>query len=155
MVKVDVIGLRGEASFQDMVEHFTSLGGEVVLMDPMYVCGKDHVISAVMHAERSFEHGTNRSKTLLTEIILYAAGERQISKAMSRMRPKEGCNEYVLALLDAPSDLKLDDISMERDDSIVEPNESKAKAMGLDTSFGIDYEDLALEMVALLELAKY
>ena len=155
MVDVQVIGLRGNASFDTMVKHFTSLGGDVVIMDPMYVCGKDHIISAVRHAERSFEHGTNRSKTLLTEIILYAAGERQISKAMSRMRPKEGCNEYVLALLDAPSDLKLDDIDMERDDSIVVANVEKAKAMGLESSFGIDYENLALEMVALLDLAKY
>ena len=152
---VQVIGIRGDASFERMVEHFTSLGGEVVIMDPMYVCGKDHIISAVRHAERSFEHGTNRSKTLLTEIILYAAGERQISKAMARMRPKERSNEYVLALLDCPSDLKLDEIGMERDDSIIEANESKAKAMGLDSSFGIPYEDQALEMVALLDLAKY
>ena len=152
---VRVIGLRGDASFDDMVKHFTSLGGEVVIMDPMYVCGKDHIISAVRHAERSFGNGTNRSKTLLTEIILYAAGERQISKAMSRMKPKDGCKEYALALLDIPEDMKLDMIGMERDDSIVEANEEKAKAMGLDTSFGIDYEDLALETVALLELAKY
>ena len=152
---VKVIGLRGEASFDEMVEHFTSLGGEVVIMDPMYVCGKDHIISAVRHAERSFDNGTNRSKTLMTEIILYAAGERQISKAMSRMRPKEGCREYALALLDVPDDLKLEKIGMVRDDSILDADEEKAKAMGLDTSFGIDYEDLALEMVALLELAKY
>ncbi|MBO4552199.1 MAG: hypothetical protein J5673_03265 [Candidatus Methanomethylophilaceae archaeon] len=154
MVKVDVIGLRGEASFQDMVEHFTSLGGEVVIMDPMYVCGKDHVISAVMHAERSFEHGTNRSKTLLTEILLYAAGERQISKAMERMRPKPGCKEYVLALLDFDGDLRLSEIGMERDDSIIEANGIKTEAMGFDRSFNIPYEDLALEMVAMLDLAK-
>ena len=152
---VKVIGVRGDASFDDMVRHFTSLGGDVVIMDPMYVCGKDHIISAVRHAERSFGNGTNRSKTLLTEILLYAAGERQISKALDRMRPKDGCREYALALLDVPDDLGLEGIGMERDDSIIEANENKAKAMGLDTSFGIDYEDLALEMVALLELAKY
>ena len=151
---MDVIGLRGEASFQDMVEHFTSLGGEVVIMDPMYVCGKDHVISAVMHAERSFEHGTNRSKTLLTEILLYAAGERQISKAMERMRPKPGCKEYVLVLLDFDGDLRQSEIGMERDDSIIEANGIKAEAMGFDRSFNIPYEDLALEMVAMLDLAK-
>ena len=153
--KVQVIGLRGGASFERMVEHFTSLGGEVVIMDPMYVCGKDHIISAVRHAERSFEHGTNRSKTLLTEILLYAAGERQISKAISRMKPKEGCKEYALALLDQPDDLKLDEIGMERDDSILEATDAKAEAMGLERSFGISNEDLALEMVALLDLAKY
>lgn len=152
---VKVIGLKGDATFDDMVRHFTSLGGEVVIMDPMYVCGKDHVISAVRHAERSFEHGTNRSKTLLTEIILYAAGERQISKAMERMRPKTGCNEFALALLDVPDDMKLSDIGMERDDSILDANDAKAEAIGLDRSFNIPIEDLALEMVALLDLAKY
>ena len=152
---VKVIGLKGDATFDDMVRHFTSLGGEVVIMDPIYVCGKDHVISAVRHAERSFEHGTNRSKTLLTEIILYAAGERQISKAMERMRPKPGCKEFALALLDVPDDLKLDEIGMERDDSIIDATDAKAKAMGLDRSFNIPIEDLALEMVALLDLAKY
>ena len=152
---VRVIGIKGEASFERMVEHFTSLGGEVVIMDPMYVCGKGHVISAVKHAERSFEHGTNRSKTLLTEIILYVAGERQISKAMERMRPKQGCKEYALALLDQPDDLKLQDIGMERDDSILSATKEKAERMGLENPFGIPYEDLALENVAMLDLAKY
>ena len=155
VAKVQVIGLRGNASFEEMVKHFTSLGGEVVIMDPMRICGRDHVISAVMHAERSFEHGTNRSKTLLTEILLYAAGERQISKALSTMKPKDGCKEYALALLDQPDDLRLSEIGMERDDSILDANDSKAEAMGFDRSFGISYEDQALEMVALLDLAKY
>ncbi|MBR5998933.1 MAG: hypothetical protein IK043_00605 [Candidatus Methanomethylophilaceae archaeon] len=152
---VKVIGLRGDASFDDMVRHFTSLGGEVVIMDPMYICGKDHVISAVRHAERSFEHGTNRSKTLLTEILLYAAGERQISKALEKMRPKAGCKEYALALLDVPDDLRLNDIEMERDDLILNATDEKADKIGLDRSFNIPIEDLALEMVALLDLAKY
>ena len=124
-------------------------------MDPMRICGRDHVISAVMHAERSFEHGTNRSKTLLTEILLYVAGERQISKALSMMKPKGGCKEYALALLDQPDDLRLSDIGMERDDTILDANDEKAGIMGFDRSFGISYEDQALEMVALLDLAKY
>ena len=152
---VKVIGLRGKASFDEMVKHFISLGGESVIMDPMYVCGKDHLISAVMHAERSFQHGTNRSKTLLTEIILYAAGERQINKAMERMKPKSGKDEYAAVLLNVPDDLKLDEIGMVRDDSILEANDDKAKLLGFDKSFGIPFEDQALEMVALLDLAKY
>ena len=152
---VQVIGIRGDATFERMVEHFTSLGGDVVIMDPMYVCGKDHVISAVMHAERSFEQGTNRSKTLLTEIILYVAGERQISKAMERMRPKQGCKEYALALLNVGGDLRLGEIGMERDDSILLATKEKAERMGLKNPFGIPYEDLALETVAMLDLAKY
>ncbi len=71
------------------------------------------------------------------------------------MKPKEGCKEYALALLDQPDDLKLDEIGMERDDSILDATDAKAEAMGLERSFGISNEDLALEMVALLDLAKY
>ena len=74
-----VIGMRGNTSFDEIITHFTTMGGEIVLMDPDMVVGKDHIISAAIHAERSFSEGTNRSKTILTEIILYAAWERQIS----------------------------------------------------------------------------
>ena len=85
-----VIGMRGDTCFDDIVKHFTSMGGDVVLFDPDMIVGRDHLMSAAKHAERSFSEGTNRSKTLLTEIILYAAWERQISKALAKMKPKEG-----------------------------------------------------------------
>ena len=75
----ELIGIRGPVPFEDLVAHFTSLGGDVILMDPDMVCGREHVMSAVMHAERAFSNGTNRSKTILTEILLYCAWERQIA----------------------------------------------------------------------------
>ncbi len=147
-----VIGIRGKAGFDEIVSHFTSMGGEVVLMDPDMVAGRDHLISAVMHAQRSFEEGTNRSKTILTEIILYAAWERQISKALAKMKPKEGRDEYVAVLIDV-DDPKLDAIGMERDDSLIEATEEKAKALGLSKG-KVSYEDQAVENVALSELLK-
>lgn len=151
---LEIIGIRGDASFDDMVKHFTSLGGDVVLMDPLYVYGSKQIESAVEHAERSFRMGTNRSKTLLTEIIMYSAGERQISKALSRMKPKAGNNEYVAVVINVPGDLMLDRIGMERDDSIVEGTPEKAEAIGLKNDMNIPCEELALELVALLDLAK-
>ena len=96
----ELIGIRGPVPFEDLVAHFTSLGGDVILMDPDMVCGREHVMSAVMHAERAFSNGTNRSKTILTEILLYCAWERQIGKALSKMKPKEGRDEYVALLID-------------------------------------------------------
>jgi KEOPS complex subunit Cgi121 len=147
-----VIGMRGDAVFDDIIKHFTSMGGDVVLMDPDMVVGKDHIISAANHAERSFSEGTNRSKTLLTEIILYAAWERQISKAIEKMKPKEGRNEYVALLLDI-KDPKLDAIGMARDDSLYEASDSKAEKLGL-VKGPISYEDQAVENVALVELLK-
>jgi len=151
---LSVIGMRGEASFNTIVKHFTSMGGEVVLFDPDYVYGRDMIESAAEHAERAFRHGTNRSKTILTETIIYAASERQISKALSKMRPKNGRTDYV-ALLIGISDPRLDEIGMVRDDSLIEGTPEKAERMGLKNDMGIQYEDLALERVALLDLAKY
>ncbi len=148
----EVIGMRGDAPFDDIVRHFTSMGGEVVLMDPDMVCGKDHVLSAFMHAERSMREGTNRSKTLLTEVILYCAWERQIGKALAKMKPKEGRNEYVALLLDI-EDPRLSEIGMTRDDSLFLATEEKAKALGLDDRF-LSYEDQAIENVASVELLK-
>jgi len=147
-----VIGMRGDASFDEIISHFTGMGGEVVLMDPDMVAGKDHVLSAAMHAERSFAEGTNRSKTILTEIILYSAWERQISKAVARMKPKEGRNEYVALLIDV-QDPKLDEIRMERDDSLIEPTDEKAERLGLRKG-PVSYEDQAVENVAMVELLK-
>lgn len=151
---LSVIGMRGGASFSTIVEHFTSMGGEVILFDPDYVYGSDMIEAAAEHAERTFKHGTNRSKTILTETIIYAASERQISKALSKMRPKEGRTDYV-ALLIGISDPRLDEIGMMRDDSLIDGTPEKAKRMGLNNDMGIPCEDLALERVALLDLAKY
>lgn len=153
VMDVQVIGIRGETNFDVIIEHFVSLGGDVVLLDPKMVCGKDHILSAVMHAERSFLNGTNRSKTLLTEIILYAAGDRQIGKAMEKMRPKEESKEMVAVLMNI-KDPKLDRIGMERCDEIVEASIEKAKNLGIEMFDGISCEDAALEHVAMLDLMK-
>jgi len=144
--------MRGDVPFDEMVNHFTSMGGDVVLMDPDMVAGKDHILSAATHAERAFAEGTNRSKTVLTEIILYAAWERQISKALAKMKPKEGRNEYVALLIDI-DDPRLDDIGMTRDDSLIDATDLKAERLGLKKG-AVSYEDQAIENVALVELLK-
>lgn len=151
-MRFQAIGIRGGASFDDMVEHFTSMGGDVVLMDPDMVAGRGHVMSAAMHAERAFAEGTNRSKTLLTEIILYTAWERQIGRAIAKMKPKEGRDEYVALLVDI-EDPRLGEIGMERDDSILDPSPWKAEKLGLRSCF-LSPEDQAIENVAMVELLK-
>jgi KEOPS complex subunit Cgi121 len=153
MRKVTVIGMKCARPFDDIVKHFIGLGGDVILMNPEYVCGRDHIISAVMHAERAFEHGTNRSKTLLTETLLYAAGERQISKALAKMRPKDGCNEMAAAVFDVV-DLKLDAIGAVADEKIIKCTSAKLKNLGISVDRTIPDEDLVLEMVAVLDIQK-
>ncbi|MDR0309595.1 MAG: hypothetical protein LBH88_02410 [Candidatus Methanoplasma sp.] len=153
MMDIQVIGIKGNTEFSKIVEHFEGLGGDAVLLDPQMVCGRDHILSAVMHAERAFGNGTNRSRTLLTETILYAAGDRQIGRAMERMRPKEGKGEMV-ALLFGIDDPKLDRIGMTRCDEIMEASQEKAECLGAELFDGISVEDAVLEHVAMTDLLK-
>jgi KEOPS complex subunit Cgi121 len=152
--RITVIGVTGDCPFDRAVEHFTSMGGEVILLNPLYVYGERHVLSAVMHAERAFANGTHRSKTLLTETIMYIAGERQASKALKKVRPVSDSGPRVAVLFDI-DDPKLDEIGLVRDDSVIAGTPEKAAAMGLD-AFGqdVDFEELALESVAMLDIEK-
>jgi len=152
-MNVQVIGIRGDAGFDEIIRHFTGLGGDAVLLDPGVVCGRDHLLSAAAHAERAFRNGTNRSKTLLTETILYAAGDRQIGRAMEKMRPKDGKNGMV-AVLFGIDDPELGRIGMTRCDEIMNASPAKAEALGIDVFEGISYEDAALEHVAMADLLK-
>jgi len=152
-MNVQVIGIKGELGFDDIIKHFTRLGGDVILFDHDVVCGRDHILSAVMHAERAMSEGTNRSKTLLTETILYAAGDRQIGRAIEKMRPKDG-NKGMVAVLFDIDDPKLDMIGMKRCDEIMESSYSKAEKLGADVFDGISSEDAALEHVAMADLLK-
>ena len=149
---LQVIGMHGNATFEQMVGHFTSMGGDCVLVDPDMVVGRDHLLSAAEHAERAFREGTNRSKTVLTEIILYSAWERQIGKAMAKMKPKEGRNDYVALLIDI-DDPRLEEIGMIIDDSLFEATPEKAERLGL-IAGSLSFEDQAVENVAMVELLK-
>lgn len=153
MADAIVIGLRGEADFDTLVSHFTGLGGDVVLLNPDLVCGRSHITSAVQHAERAFERKTNRSKNILTETILYAAGERQIGKALEKMRPIPGSGKMAAAIFGI-EDLRLESIGMTRDDSLLEPSDEKLRRLGIIPEPGISAEKLALEHVAAVDLLK-
>lgn len=151
-MRFQVIGMRGDADPGSIIGHFQSMGGDCILLDPDAVCGKGHVLSAAVHGERAFAEGTNRSRSLLTEIILYIAWDRQIGRAVEKVSPKPGRNEYVALLVDV-DDPALGAIGMERDDSLADADEKRAEELGLADRL-LPPEDRALEMVALLELQK-
>ena len=151
---MSIIGTRGICPFNRAVEHFTSKGGDVIILNPLYVYCEEQVLSAVEHAERAFRNGTNRSKTLLTEIIMYISGERQASKALRKVRPAEGAEESILVLLNI-DDPELESIGLVEDATILESNDEKAKALGLDTKgMDVDLRALAMELVAMLDVEK-
>jgi len=146
------LGIRGSAPFGAILDHLTARGLRAVLMDPDYIAGPDHVISAAIHAERAFADGTARSKTFETEVILYCAWERQIGRANDRMRPKDGTTEYAL-LIAGDGDPRLEEIGVETDPSILAVDEEKINRLGLSDPF-LSPEDQALENVAAVDLLK-
>jgi KEOPS complex subunit Cgi121 len=52
-------------------------GTKIVLFDADRMAGRAHVVSALAHAARSFEHGDPIARTFEMEALLYAAGTRQ------------------------------------------------------------------------------
>ena len=125
-----------------------------MLFNPQMVCGKEHILSAVMHADRAFVEGTNRAKNILSEIVLYAACERQIGRAVKKMKPVEGATEWVAAVLDVEGDLALAKLGAERDDSLCEASDKKAKNLGVEMFPGVSPGDAVLEQVAMVDLMK-
>ncbi|MCH3978087.1 MAG: hypothetical protein LKJ94_01775 [Candidatus Methanomethylophilus sp.] len=149
-MEVSVIGLRG-ASFAGAAEWFRSRGLEAVLLEPSMVCGRDHCISAAMHAERAFAEGRNRSRTMATETVMYAAAERQIGKALEKMRPK---GNGMVAVILGSRDPDISGLGAEEDDSLFAPSEEKARNLGAELFPGVPPEDCVLEAVASVDLMK-
>jgi len=143
-----------------LLRRASELDAEMVLMDAGMVCGVDHLDSAVFHARRAFERGTNASNTLGMEVILYASGERQISKAKKKMGLHQETAKVAVVVL-GPEDVDqvLDDLDLERDDSLLECSLEKAAAFGierkeLETVGEEMLTDLVMEKVAFVEILK-
>ncbi len=147
-----IIGIRGDVPYDKIISYFTSKELEVVLFNPDFVVGTKHIESALVHAERAVNNGTNRTRSLISEIILYSAWERQIGKAVKRMKPPADAHEYV-ALVLGTSEINLNDLGMTEDKTLVEPSKEKAEKLGLNDPF-LDYESQAVERVADIELLK-
>jgi Uncharacterized conserved protein len=146
---ITIVGLKG-IPYGSVIESL-SKNKDFAVMNASFVLGCSHVESAAMHASRSFENGTNRSKTFVTEFLLYMAGERQISKALTKMTPKDG-EDMVAVVFNNTTDLSK--LEKYRDDMLIEATEEKAKLIGWNGKERISYEDLALEMVAFVDILK-
>jgi KEOPS complex subunit Cgi121 len=161
MSSVFILGARGEApSAKEFMAQVQSLPCEVLPMDADLVCGKAHLEAAVAHAKRALEQGTNFSSTVSMETMLFASGERQISKAKEKMGVKDGMRHFALVLFDCDDPMAIiRKLKMIKDDLVLLP--SKEKAIG----FGIEQDelesvpewqvpDLVLERVDFVEILK-
>ncbi|MBI0583521.1 MAG: hypothetical protein ISF22_04760 [Methanomassiliicoccus sp.] len=162
MVRFEVLGARGKVEGPEaLIEALRSLqGGEGAALDADLICGADHLRSAASHALRAFGRGDNAATTLAVETVLFASGERQISKAVRKMGLRKGAERVALVLFDVPdADAALATLGLERDDRVLEPSLEKARRFGLTdgelAAVPADkYPDLVLERVAFVGLSK-
>jgi KEOPS complex subunit Cgi121 len=78
----------------------TTHGCAVQGFDARYVADSAHLRSAVEHANRAFERGENVARDRRVEILLYAAGRRQIDQAVE-MGVSTGERVPVVVVVDA------------------------------------------------------
>jgi len=69
----------------------------VQAFDADYVVGEDHLRAAVERADRAFDRGENVARERAVEILLYAAGRRQINRAL-RLGVSEGENRVAVVV---------------------------------------------------------
>lgn len=162
MPRVDIVGARGKnLDPRVLVEALQNLGaGRGLVLNADLVCGIDHLRSAIAHAKRAFERGRNVSSTLATETMLYASGERQISRAMDKIGVGEGAERIAMVLFDVENiDVTLRSLGLTRDDSVIGPSTEKVISFGImeQEMAAVPEEtlpDLVLERVAFVELQK-
>ena len=136
----------------------------IQVFDADLVFGMNHLVSAVMHAERAIKEERNTTNSLEMEILLYASGERQLKLAIPKMGVKKGEKDIALIIIgDNLSNTFLKKtfkfLSLERDDKVLEGDEDTLKKFGLsereiDTVTEDKYGDLILEKVAMVDIIK-
>jgi KEOPS complex subunit Cgi121 len=165
------------------VDDFLSVSREIArkyavtiqAMDAGLIVGEEHITSAVKKAIRAVEKRKSITSDLGLEILLYAAGKRQIERALT-MGVTEGDKKVAIVIVDARGEKDLDVVAEEvrrktglkeepiRDLELeVEHNEHKRDK--LKKFFAITEEELnavgehklkmlVLERVALLDVLK-
>jgi KEOPS complex subunit Cgi121 len=136
----------------------------IVCFDAEKLAGRAHAEAALRHAHRSFGQGSMISNSFEMEALLYAAGTRQCSAAVS-FGLHEGRNYLFVCCCPAPAGIWKDLTLHMQFNSDPDENISPQKAARLAALFDITPEeieatgqnrirDLVLERVALLEVSK-
>lgn len=137
----------------------------IQFLDAAKIAGEEHVKAAVEKAIRAMERKTNISHELGVEILLYAAGTRQIQRALE-MGIKEDKNEAAGVVIGEVENVERAIATLKKiaiEDEVLKYTEKKKKAI-------IDYfhitpleleavgeekiPKLVLERVALLDISK-
>ncbi|WP_251341926.1 KEOPS complex subunit Cgi121 [Haloplanus halophilus] len=166
-----MIVVEGVATVSDLDDFLATLdaaaeeyGVTVQAFDARYLVGRTHLERAVELADRAFERGENVARERSVEILLYAAGRRQIDDALE-MGVSEG-ETPVAVLIDgaagdesAAADALRDRLDLDPAPTLGSVDAERVRAFfdvtsaELDAGAG-DLSDLVCERVALLDVEK-
>ena len=80
---------------------------KIQLFDADYIAGAKHLLFATLNALKAFKQGRNISENLMVECLLYASGQRQISRAIEMLGIRSSTSRIaVLMLLSKREDVK-------------------------------------------------
>ncbi len=109
------------------------------LLNADLVAGPEHLVISVFNALRAFELGLNVSSDLGLEILTFASGQRQISRAIRKMGLRKGLMNVALVLVAKPGSgasgaqeaisETLRALGGREDDSVLEVGEEKARLL--------------------------
>jgi len=169
---IKIIGAKGNIKdidvFLKKIEDFANKNNLVIQsFNADMIYGEDHIISAVEHATRAIERKTNTTNSLEKEILLYAAGERQLKLAIPKMGIKEGDGNIALVLVNNSNNyipekintdlLKL--LNLKKDDYVLIGTKDTLEKFGITydeirTVTKEKYGHIILERVALVDIIK-
>ena len=168
---IKIVGAKGNIQNIDgLLEQIQSFSQKnnvcIQVFNADMIFGKNHLISAVEHAQRSMKNKTNTTNSLGMEILLYASGERQLKLAIPKMGVKTGRAKIVLTLVKEKGEISdkivnemLNLFSLARDDSVIDGDKETLKIFGINktelkTVSKNKYGDLILEKVAMVDIIK-
>lgn len=135
-------------------------GTPLQLMRADRVYGADHLRHAAALAARAAREGRARSADLATETLVYAAGERQVSKALALLGLHDGAREIAAVAWDAGTlDALAAAEAWTRDDSLLAGDKRALEAFGVTEEERAmlpreRWGDFILERVALSDVLK-
>ena len=133
------------------------------------ICGKNHLYSAAAHAIRSEKQHSKTTHSLAMELLLYAAGERQVKHALEKMGITKGKNNLALVIVNFYSKKQnvvdrcieslIEQFNIQIDDSLLICSMKKMKNFGitdkqLKSVSEENYEYLILEQIAQVDIIK-
>lgn len=164
-IKYKIIGATGKI---DSVEDFIKKARDFIsdsdsllqFINGEKVLGKEHIQSAIEHANRAFDRKDNISANLAMEILIYTAGKSQIQTALEEIGIQNGCEKMAIVVDDKIEiDSLLAHLNLKRDDGVLEFKELKLREFGISESeiMACDkkkIKDLILERVAMVDVRK-